>query len=463
MKIRLTIYMITLISLMQSFLIIVPLAAQNNVIDEVVWVVGDEPILKSEVESRLKDFQAENVKIDGDPYCFIPEQIAIEKLYLDQAKLDSIQVTDQEVIEDVESRINYVVGQIGSVAKMEEYFDKSMDNIKEELRFTSRNSLTIRYMMNKLVENVKVTPSEVRRYFSKLPADSIPYIPTQVETQILVIEPKVSQSEIDAVKSKLRDYADRVNKGETEFSTLATLYSEDGSARRGGELGFKGKGEFVPEFAEVAFSLTDPKRVSKIVQTEFGYHIIQLIEKRGDRVNCRHILINPVATDSEIGDALIRLDSISRAINKNELSFERAVMYFSNDKATRNNSGNMAFTPNTLQGRYQTTSRFKLDELPAEVAKNIVSLKVGEISKPFLMIDRATNKKVCAIVKLKNRIEGHIANTGEDFQELMSIVESAKKEEILKKWITEKQKNTYVRINEKWRNCDFKYKGWIKE
>lgn len=461
MKIRIATYMIALTGLTQSFIFTAPLAAQdNNVIDEVVWVVGDEPILKSEVESRLKDYLSEDVKIEGDPYCFIPEQLAIEKLYLDQAKLDSIEVTDQQVIEHVEDRINYVLSRIGSVEKMEEYFKKSLEQIKEDLRPSSRNVLIINRVQGELVKNVKVTPSEVRRYFSKLPADSIPFIPTQVEAQILIIEPKVSVAEIDNIKTKLREFADRVNKGETDFSTLATLYSEDGSSRRGGELGFKGKGEFVPEFAEVAFNLTDPKRVSKIVQTEFGFHIIQLIEKRGDRVNCRHILLKPVPTDSEVGAALVRLDSISTAIKKNELSFERAVMYFSTDKATSNNNGNMA---NSNQGQYSTTSRFKLDELPAEVGKNIVSLKVGEVSKPFLMIDKLSNKKVCAVVKLKNRIEGHIANTGEDFQELKGIVEMAKKDLILKNWISEKQKSTYVRINEKWRNCDFQYKGWVKE
>lgn len=460
MKIRIAAYMIVFLGLMQSFVFTDPLAAQNdNVIDEVVWVVGGEPILKSEVESRLKDYLSEETKIEGDPYCFIPEQLAIEKLYLDQAKLDSIEVSDQEVIERVEYRINEVVRAVGSVERLEQYYGMTLNQIKEKWRPLARTMLIIGKVQENLEKNVNATPAEVRRYFNKLPADSIPFIPTQVEAQILIVEPKVSETEIENVKSKLREFADRVNKGETEFSTLATLYSEDGSSRRGGELGFKGKGEFVPEFAEVAFNLTDPKRVSKIVKTEFGYHIIQLIEKRGDRVNCRHILINPVPTNSEISAALIRLDSISTAIKKNELSFEQAVMYFSTDKATRNNSGNMA---NSLEGAY-STSRFKLDELPPEVGKNIESLKVGELSKPFLMIDRASNKKVCAVVKLKNRIEGHIANTGEDFQELKGIVDMSKKAQILSKWISEKQKNTYVRINEKWRKCDFQYKGWVKE
>lgn len=460
MKIRIAAYMIVFLGLMQSFIFTDPLAAQNdNVIDEVVWVVGGEPILKSEVESRLKDYLSEETKIEGDPYCFIPEQLAIEKLYLDQAKLDSIEVSDQEVIERVENKINDDVRRIGSVERLEQYFGMTLEQIKEKWRPLARTMLIVNKVQENLVKNVNATPAEVRRYFNKLPADSIPFIPTQVEAQILIVEPKVSEAEIENVKSKLREFADRVNNGETAFSTLATLYSEDGSSRRGGELGFKGKGEFVPEFAEVAFNLTDPKRVSKIVKTEFGYHIIQLIEKRGDRVNCRHILINPVPSNSEIGAALIRLDSISTAIKKNELSFEQAVMYFSTDKATRSNRGNMA---NSLEGAY-STSRFKLDELPPEVGKNIVSLKVGELSKPFLMIDKTSNKKVCAVVKLKNRIEGHVANTGEDFQELKGIVDMSKKDIILRKWISEKQKNTFVRINEKWRKCDFQYKGWVKE
>lgn len=435
------------------------LFAQDNIIDEVIWVVGDEPILKSEVENRRKDYIMSDIELDGDPYCIIPEQIALEKLYLHQARLDSIEILDSEVIQEAEGRINYIVGQIGSIARMEEYFQKDYSTIKEEMRRAARNSLTISTVQRSIVENVKVTPSEVRRYFNQLPQDSIPFIPTEVEVQILIMQPKIAQEEIDNIKARLREYADRVNRGETAFSTLATLYSEDGSATRGGELGFKGKGEFVPEFSAVAFNLQNPDRVSKVVETEFGYHIIQLIEKRGDRINCRHILLKPTPSIQSQQEALTQLDSIANVIREGQLTFEDAVAIFSTDKYTRNNRGMMANNMNGMSPL--ATSRFKMEELPSEVAKVANSLKPGEISAPFLMINPRTNKEVCAIVKLRNRIEAHKANTSDDFQMLKDIYEGVKREEVLNKWIKEKQKSTYVRINKKWRNCEFKHQGWV--
>lgn len=437
----------------------VSVSAQDNVIDEVIWVVGDEPILKSEVENRRKDFIMSDMELDGDPYCIIPEQIALEKLYLHQAKLDSIAISDSEIIQEAERRINYIVSQIGSVERMEEYFQKDYATIKEEMRRSAENSLIISTIQRNIVEKVKVTPAEVRRYFNKLPQDSIPFIPTEVEVQILIMQPTISQEEIDNIKTRLRGYAERVNNGEAEFSTLAVLYSEDGSARRGGELGFKGKGEFVPEFSAVAFNLQNTNRVSKIVETEFGFHIIQLIEKRGDRINCRHILLKPRPSIAEQQAALNRLDSIAQAIRNNEITFENAVSYYSTDKYTRNNRGMMANNMNGMS--VISTSRFKMDELPAEVAKAVSTLEVGAISEPFTMIDAKTNKEVTAIVKLKNRIDAHKANTSDDFQMLKETYENLKREELLAKWIKEKQKSTYVRINKKWRNCEFKYDGWV--
>lgn len=437
----------------------VSVSAQDNVIDEVIWVVGDEPILKSEVENRRKDFIMSDMELDGDPYCIIPEQIALEKLYLHQAKLDSIAISDSEIIQEAERRINYIVSQIGSVERMEEYFQKDYATIKEEMRRSAENSLIISTIQRNIVEKVKVTPAEVRRYFNKLPQDSIPFIPTEVEVQILIMQPTISQEEIDNIKTRLRGYAERVNNGEAEFSTLAVLYSEDGSARRGGELGFKGKGEFVPEFSAVAFNLQNTNRVSKIVETEFGFHIIQLIEKRGDRINCRHILLKPRPSITEQQAALNRLDSIAQAIRNNEITFENAVSYYSTDKYTRNNRGMMANNMNGMS--VISTSRFKMDELPAEVAKAVSTLEVGAISAPFTMIDAKTNKEVTAIVKLKNRIDAHKANTSDDFQMLKETYENLKREELLAKWIKEKQKSTYVRINKKWRNCEFKYDGWV--
>ena len=263
---------------------------QDNVIDEVVWIVGDDAILKSDVEEARLSALYEGKRFDGDPYCVIPEELAIQKLYLHQAALDSIEVSESEVIQRVEAQTDYFIRMIGSKEKMEEYFNKTSIQIRESMRENIRDGLMMQKMQQKLVGEIKVTPSEVRRFFKDLPPDSIPYIPTQVEVQIIVLQPHIPVDEIDDVKRRLREFTERVHTGEIDFSTLALLYSEDKeSAKRGGELGFMGRGQLVPEYANVAFNLQDPKRVSKIVESEFGFHIIQLIEKRGDRLNTRHI------------------------------------------------------------------------------------------------------------------------------------------------------------------------------
>ncbi len=433
--------------------------AQNNVIDEVVWVVGDEAILKSDVENERLNAQYENRRFDGDPYCVIPEELAVQKLFLHQAEIDSVEVSDQEVLQRVEQRTSWLIDQFGSKEKLEEYYNKSYTQIREMLRDNIREGMRVQQMQQKIIGDIKLTPAEVRNYFSKLPKDSIPFVPTQVEVQIIELMPKISEKEIERVKAQLREYADRVNKGETSFSILARFYSQDpGTAARGGEGGFTGRGELVPEFANVVFNLTDPKKVSKVFETEFGYHIAQLIEKRGDRVNYRHILLRPEVDKKDIDAALARLDSIGDDIRKAKFSFDDAATWLSQDKDTRNNHGLLANPQNS-------TSRFEMQQLASlisqDVAKVVEKMQIGEISKAFTMIN-SKGKEVCAIVKLKNRIDGHKATITEDYQRLKSMVTAKRSEEKIQKWIVEKQKNTYVRINPTWRNCDFKYPGWIK-
>ena len=432
---------------------------QNNVIDEVVWVVGDEAILKSDVESERLNAQYEGRKFDGDPYCVIPEQLAIQKLFLHQAELDSIDVSEQEVLSRLEQQTNWLIDQIGSKEKMEEYYNKTSTQIREMLRENIRNGLIVEKMQREIVGDIKIVPADVRRYFKNLPQDSIPFVPTQVEVQIVTLEPKIPQEEIERVKKALRDYTDKVNKGEIAFSTLARLYSEDeGTRRRGGETGFTGRGEWVPQFANVAFNLQEPNKISKIVETEFGYHIIQLIEKRGDRANVRHILLKPQVEEKDLEASLLRLDSIAKDIRNAKFSFDEAATFISQDKDTRNNHGLMA---NPRSG----TARFEMQELAQvsqEIAKVIDDMNVGEVSEPFTMINNK-GKEVCAIVKLKARIDGHKATITEDYQRLKSIVQSKLGEEKLQKWIVDKQKSTYVRINENWVTCDFKYPGWVRK
>lgn len=433
---------------------------QNNVIDEVIWVVGDEAILKSDVEAARLDFGA---SINGNPYCVIPEQLAIQKLFLHQAQLDSIEVAASSINPYVESRLNELVMRAGSKEKLEEYYHKTMTQIREMMFESVKEQETVKKVRAKLTENIKVTPAEVRRYFKDLPEDSLPWIPAQVEVQIVTLQPLIPQKEIDRVKEELRDYTERINSGESSFSTLAILYSEDpGSARYGGEMDYTGRGMLDPAFANVAFSLSDPSKVSKIVESEFGFHIIQLIDKRGDKVKVRHILRKPRLDQKNIDEALMRLDSIAEDIRVGKFTFEEAAAYISDDKDTRNNHGLMTnVKADETTGEYVRTSRFLLQDLPQEVAKVVSGMNTGEISKPFTMIN-SKGKEVCAIVKLKSQIKAHKASMAEDFQVLKNVVLNKRQEEKINEWIKEKQKTTYVRINEDWRDCDFEYPGWVK-
>ncbi len=428
---------------------------RKNVIDEVIWVVGDEAILKSDVENARMEFLQQGQRFEGDPYCVIPEQLAVQKLFLHQAAIDSVTVSDADVFQEVDMRLNAVLLDFGSREKLEEYSGKSLTQIREQMFNSYKDKKMVERVQRSLVENVKVTPAQVRRYFKDMPEDSIPFIPTKVECQIITREPVIPIEEIEHVKDDLRSYTERINNGSAQFSTLALLYSEDKlSAQQGGELGFAGRGSYVPEFANVAFNLTDPKAVSKIVETEFGFHIIQLIEKRGDMINCRHILRKPRVSTEALQKCVNDLDSIAAEINKGLYTFDECVSVVSYDKDTRNNYG-LLFDEET------GLSKYEMKDLPTEVARTVAGMKVGEISKPFIMVNKK-GKEVVAIVKLKNRVNGHRATMAEDYQELQNVVMNKLCGEKLEQWIRDKQKTTYIHINEDWQNCEFQYSGWIK-
>lgn len=431
------------------------MTAQNNIAEEVAWIVGDEAIYKSDIEEQYQQLQYERTPIDGNPYCVIPEQIAIDKLFLHQAKIDTIEVPNSTVQQSVDARINYFIANLGSKEKVEEYFRKPIPEIREQLMNTVRDQYTIQQVQSSLTKNVKATPSDVRKFYNSIPKDSLPLIQKQVEVEIITINPIIPQQEIDEVKSRLRDYAQRVNNGESDFSTLALLYSEDGSAMSGGEIGFKSRNDLVPEYANVAFNLNDPKKVSKIVETEFGYHIIQLIEKRGDRINTRHILLKPKVNQKDLDSAVVKLDSLRKDILANKYTFEQAALYVSQDKDSRNNKGLM-MNPQTH------TTLFEMADLPDEIGKVVDKLQVGEISEPFIAINKSNNRQQVAMVKLVRRIEAHKADLAEDFQVLKDMYENKRKAEIIDEWVKEKQKKTYVHISEGWHNCEFKY-NWRKQ
>ena len=451
-----------------------PQPAENDslasVIDEVIWVVGDEAILKSDVEQMRLQAAQEGYRFKGNPDCAIPEQIAVQKLFLHQAAIDSIEVSEAEISAGIDRQIEAWTQMIGSREKLEEYKKQTVSQMRTSLHDDYRDRLMVQKMQEKLVEDIKVTPAEVRRYFRDLPQDSIPFVPTEVEVQIITNTPRISQEEINRVKDELRGYTDRVTRGETSFQALARLYSEDpGSARQGGEMDYTGRSVLDPAFAAVAFNLTDPKKISKVVESEFGFHIIQLVDKRGDKIKVRHILRKPHVSDEAIEASLLRLDTLAADIRADRLplilqgkidakhfSFEDGVTFASDDKDTRNNHGLMSLL--TENGR---TSRFRMQDLPPEVARVVDTMQVGQISQPFQMINER-EKTVCAIVKLKNRTDGHKATITEDFQVMKDVVMAKRRGQVIHDWVVSKIKTTYVRINPQFRDCEYEYEGWVR-
>lgn len=430
---------------------------EASIVDEVVWVVGDEPILKSDIEMMRMQGMVEGIKWSGDPDCTIPEQIAVQKLFLHQAAIDSIEVTETEIASGVEQQISRWIQAAGSQEKLEEYRKQSINEMRADLHDDFKNQQLIQKMRQKLVEDIKVSPADVRAYFRTMPEDSVPFVPTEVEVQIIQRSPKIKQEEINRVKDQLRNFTDRVNKGETTFATLARLYSEDpGSARQGGEMDYVGRGLLDPTFANVAFNLTDPKKISKIVETEFGFHIIQLIDKRGDKIKVRHILLKPNVAPEEITTAEHQLDSITNDIRAGKFPFEEAATFLSDDKDTKNNKGLMSNA-----GADGMTSRFQMKDLPTEIARVVDTMKVDEISQPFSMIN-GKGKTVVAVVKLKSRTDGHKATITEDFQVMKDLVLNKEREKKLHDWVADKIKHTYVRMNDRYKDCKFEYQGWQK-
>ena len=431
------------------------LTAQKNVVDKIVAIVGEEIILKSDIENAYLQEQGQGLVSSSSDYkTELLEKQLIQKLLLAQAQIDSISVTEEQVENAVANRIEYFISNIGSQERLEAYFGKSLEEIKDDMRGPLRELLITEQMQQKIVEKIRITPSEVRSYFKRLPKDSLPEMPDRYELQQIVLRPSISEAEKERIRERLREYREQILKGEKTFNTLAVLYSEDpGSATRGGELGYIPRNQLDPAFAEAAFNLK-PGKISKIVESEFGFHIIQLIDRQGEKINVRHILLQPKIAEEEKEEALLRLDTIRQYINENKMTFEEAAMYFSSDKQTRNNGGLVA-DPQTSE------SRIARANIPGEMAKEINSLKVGEVSMPFVTHSERGQEEY-KIVKVKEFYPRHRANLEDDWQNFELMLTNEKQMDKLEKWVKEKQANTYIHIDEEYRKGKFRYDGWIK-
>ncbi len=426
--------------------------SQDKVIDQIIAIVGNNYILKSDIEGQFVQME-KTYNSEADLKCVILEGLLYQSILLHRAELDSVVVSDKEIDSQIDRKIKMFISQAGSEKRLEESIGKSISEIKILLRESLKKQMVAEKMMDKLTGSIKVTPSEVRQFFKDMPADSIPLVNEEIEYEQIVLYPTITEKEKLAVKAKLNELRERVLKGD-KFSTLAVLYSEDmQSATKGGELGFLGRGDLVPEFSAVAFKLKDGE-VSKIIETEFGFHIIQLIERRGEQINVRHILIAPKVDPVSAVYCRNKLDSISKIIKADSIKFNKAAEKYSKDNETRFNGG-LAVNP------YTNNSRFDLEQLDATTSYWIKKLRDGETSNPFEFTDEKV-KKCYKIIKLKARYPSHKANLADDYQKIQEIAIAKKKQEIMKTWIEKEQKTTYVHIDNSYKNCNFTYKGWIK-
>lgn len=431
------------------------ISAQKNVVDKIIAIVGEEIILKSDIENAFLQEQGRGmISSSADFRTELLEQQLIQKLLLAQAQIDSVTISEDEVEGALSNQIDYFIRNIGSQERLEAYFGKSMQEIKDEMRSPMREKLITEQMQQKIVEKIRITPSEIRAYFKKIPKDSLPDMPDRFEIQQIVLRPQVSDAEKERIRERLREYREQILKGEKTFSTLAVLYSEDPqSAVRGGEVGYLSRNELDPAFAEAAFNLK-PDKISKIVESEYGFHIIQLIDRQGNKINTRHILLRPKVADSEKEEALHRLDTVRQYITEKKMTFEEAAYYFSSDKKTKNNGG-LFSDPQTSEARIARA------DIPGEMAREVNRLKTGEISEPFIT-HTENGLEEFKIVKVKASYPQHKANLDDDWQNFELQLTREKQMDKLEKWIKEKQANTYIHIDESFRNVKFRYDGWIK-
>ncbi len=428
--------------------------AQDKMVDQIVAVVGGNIILKSEIERMNIDQQAQGITSEGDMKCEILEQFLINKLLVAEAEHDTlITVTPSEVNNQMDQQMNMYLQYMGSEKAVEEYFNKPIVSIKSEMQEGIRNNLLSQKMKQSIVADVKVTPSEVRYNYRSLKDEEIPIIPTQYEYAQITLQPKVELEEENRVKARLRELKKRIEDG-ASFATMAVLYSEGPSAKDGGVIGYLGRGELDPAYAAAAYNLKGDK-VSNVVKSAFGYHIIQFVDKKGEKVNTRHILIRPKISVEAQEEANNRLDSLANLIRTDEIAFDQAAMMFSFDKNTRNNGG-VAINPNTM------SSKFAIEELDGDMSKILTQMNVNEISKPFASIDPESQQTVYKIVKLLKKVDSHPADLQNDYQKLAEMYLVSKKEQVLEEWISTRQSETYIRIDATYANCNFDFDNWVK-
>jgi len=425
-------------------------------VESIAAIVGNEVIYLSDLENTVADIRRNGNKMPYDELkCNIFQEMLVSKLFLDKARIDSIFVSDDAVEGDLNMRMNDAIRRAGSEEALVEYFKKSMVEIRRDIKKSLLEQETVREVQSKIAENISITPGDVKRYFLTIPKDSLPVIPAKYEIGVIQIDPPSNEENKSEARQKLLDIRSQILAGKS-FNVLAIMYSEDTeSAKKGGEIGFLTRGELEKPYADAAFSLS-MGTVSRIVETKFGFHIIQLIDRKGDMVNTRHILIRPQVKTEQSQQAIARLDSIANQIRKDSLKFEIAAMRYSTHKDSRTNGG-ILVSPNPSD----RVTWLTLDELNKEMYVKVRDLKVGEISDAFKTTDES-NSPVFRIVKLINEVPAHVANLKDDYQILYNATLIEARNKAYDKWIKEKIKTTYIRLSDEYKTCDFLKIGWLK-
>lgn len=429
----------------------ISIAQDRVIIDQVVAVVGNSAILRSDLHNQQRQLESQGITFGANPLCELLDEMLYQKLLFNQAIIDSVEVSDHQVEQVLERRLRFFIQQIGSREQLEAYYGKSLEELKDEFRPLIREQELSQMMESRITRNVRITPSEVRRFFNSIPSDSIPIVDSEMELAQIVIKPKLDPEEIADTRSRLDEIRERIIKGES-FSTMAILYSEDpGSARKGGELGFYGRGELYSEFEATAFGLR-PGEISEIIETQAGFHVIQMIERRGEQINVRHILMQPKLAPMQLAQARSRLDSIRTAINNDEITFAEAARKFSDDPGKV--SGGTKINP------YTNTTRFKNDEIESSLFFALDNLEPGQITSPQPMMTEE-GRQAFRIVKLVHRIEAHPATLDGDYDYIQQLALNQKKVRVVREWVNSKVGTTYIFINEEFRGCDFS-SPWMK-
>ncbi|MBQ2573609.1 MAG: peptidylprolyl isomerase [Bacteroidales bacterium] len=426
----------------------------QGIIDKIVGIVGNEIIMMSDIENQYIQMASQQMKVDGNTRCEILEDMMFQKLLYVQAQKDSLSVTPKEVETELDRRLSVFINQIGSEQKLEEYFGKTIKSIKDDLRSTIEEQMLAQKVQQKIIGDTKVTPSEVKNFFEKLPADSIPTIEAYYELSEIVIKPEVSKEDKEKVVAELNKIRERILNGES-FSTMAVLYSEDpGSAMKGGELGFVSKTDLVPEFSQVAFNLTSPLDVSQVVETEYGFHIIQMIEKKGNMMNFRHILMKPKVSMEALEAADKKANEVYSILQSDTISFIDAVKKYSN--------GDSKGSDGKVMNPYYGDARMTSDFLDPYTKSAVMPLKEGEYSKPFLSSDNK-GSRVIKIVRLDLDVKEHKANLKDDYLTLQRAALEDKNSRLIDDWVKDKVQSVYIKIDDEYKDCNFNVNCWIKK